>query len=388
MLGAAAKSWLLRTLADAGVSVGGARPWDLRVVDERFYRRVFECGSLGAGEAYMHGWWECEALDQLTERLLAAPSGARLTGGLPGLLLRCADSLVNRQAGRRSRQVGALHYDLRDEMFAHMLGESMNYSCAYWRTATSLDEAQRHKMELIARKLCVSGGERVLDIGCGWGGLARYLAERRGCTIVGVTISRNQAEFGRGFCAGLPVTILELDYRDPELRRLGPFDRVVSVGMFEHVGRHNHAKFFEIARQALAARGLLLLQTFGRTVPTNVDAWTDRYIFPNSYIPTMSDLATAVGFSMIMEDWHNFGADYDRTIMAWWARFEDWARCASPAPAPSFVRMWRYYLATYAACFRVRNRLQLWQIVFSPAGVRGGYPSCRSIGAAAQPRAL
>lgn len=366
-------------LARVGVEVGGSRPWDVRVHDRRFFSRVIRAGSLGAGEAYVDGWWDCDRLDELVARLLRSDVHVEFGGRFWNAMASLIATLSNRQAGGRARAVANLHYDRDVAMFEAMLGPTMNYSCAYWRHARDLDAAQRDKMELICRKLGLQRGHKLLDLGCGWGGLARYAARRFRCRVFGVTISERQSDYAREFCRGLPVDILNCDYRDPAVRSAGPFDRVVSVGMFEHVGRKNFATFFDVCRDALTDGGLVLLQTFGREGDASVDLWTDRYIFPNSYVPTISDIGASAHGRFIMEDWHNFGADYDRTLMAWHARFERWAARQSPPLDQRFHRMWRYYLLTYAGCFRARTSNQLWQIVLSKRGCPGGYASVREL---------
>ena len=284
----------------------------------------------------------------------------------PGALLV---ALGNLQSERRARHACEVHYDLDNAFYAAMLDRRMIYTCGYWQHARDLDEAQEHKLDLVCRKLELRPGLRVLDIGCGWGGLARYAAERYGVSVVGVTISRAQAELARAACAGLPVEIRLADYRTVH----ECFDRVVSLGMFEHVGRKNYRTYMQVARACLADDGLMLLHTIGRNDDgAGVDPWVTRYIFPNSEVPTIARIAHAFDGLLVMEDWHNFGADYDRTLMAWHANFEAaWSRFA-PRFGARFQRLWRYYLLTFAGVFRARA-LQLWQLVLTPHGRPGGY---------------
>jgi cyclopropane-fatty-acyl-phospholipid synthase len=366
-----------RLLGHAGVEVGGNRPWDVIVNDDRFYGRVLREGSLGAGESYMDSWWDCGAIDELTARVLSANLFARLSRPTSLLLAISAQRCLNRQRGRRSDEVALRHYDLGSEMFESMLGQTMNYSCAYWLRANDLDAAQRDKMDLICRKLHLLPGLKVLDIGCGFGGFARYAAQRYGCSVTGITNSAEQHAYALRLCRDLPVQVLLMDYCDPQLRRLGKFDRIVSVGMLEHVGRKNYGTFVNLCCDLVGEQGLMLLHSIGRTVDTPIDLWVDRYIFPNSYLPTMADISKAVHGRMVMEDWQNFGADYDLTLLAWHARFEVWANERAGEIDKRFYRMWRYYLLTFAGAFRIRKRLQLWQIVLSKRGVPGGYMSIR-----------
>ena len=363
-------------LARADVRVDGSRPWDLQVRHPRLFARVTAQGSLGLGEAYMDGDWEAHSLDGLLTRLLEA----RLDRQAGGVALRfdaLRARLQNLQTRRRSREVGHRHYDLGEDLYAAMLGPEMIYSCGYWRPpsgppAADLAEAQGAKLELVFRKLGLRAGQRVLDIGCGWGGALRRAAEGHGVRGVGVTISAHQAEHARRACAGLPVDIRLQDYRDLH----EPFDRAWSIGMFEHVGVDNYRTYFETARRCLADDGLFVLHTIGRNRSVrHTDPWIARYIFPNSMLPSPAQVARAVEGLFVIEDWHNFGADYDLTLQAWRDNIEAaWPQL--PGYDERFRRMWRYYLAASMAIFRCR-RAQLWQLVLSPRGVPGGYRAPR-----------
>lgn len=349
----------------------------MQVHDPRFYRRLALEGSLGAGESYMEGWWDCPRIDLLAERVLRSGVvggwGGRLRPMLGGLLRRVA----NPQRGTWGEKVATLHYNNDPSFFEMLLGPSLQYSCAYWRDVDDLDQAQQQKMQLIGQKLELGPDDRVLDIGCGWGGLANTLSSTFGCRVVGITNSSSQAAYATQRFGGERCRFVCADYRQFDPQAHGGFTKVVSVGMFEHVGMHNYRKFFALCRRALDPGGVMLLHSFGRTIGKNFDAFTDRYIFPNSYLPTIEDIGRTKGESLVMEDWHNFGADYDRTLMAWLERFEEWQASGACDMPERVARMWRYYLATYAACFRVRSRIQLWQIVLSPGGVPGGYRSLR-----------
>lgn len=363
---------VVELLARAGVTVDGTEPWDLRVHDERMFRRVLAQSTLGAGESFMDGWWDCAQLDEMICRLLEArideelPSVRQVLAGLRARLL-------NPQTPRRSFTVGEQHYDIGDDLYARMLDSRMIYSCGYWRSAQDLDGAQEAKLELVCRKLGLQSGMRVLDIGCGWGGAAQFAAERYGVNVTGITISRHQAEAARERCRGLPVNILLQDYRS----LAGQFDRIYSLGMFEHVGVRNYHTYFQTVRRSLAHDGLFLLHTIGGNVSVVAgDPWMERYIFTNSMLPSMAQITQAAEDLWVIEDWHGFGVDYDRTLMAWHERFErSWPEFAAKY-GERFRRMWRFYLLGCAAAFRAR-RNQLWQIVMSPHGVPGGYSEVR-----------
>lgn len=356
----------------ASISLNGTRPGDIHVHDEGFFDRVLAEGSLGLGESYMDGWWDCDALDIFFAKLLSNRQDEKIHPWRDTLdVLRAR--VMNLQSRARAREVGRRHYDISTDLYKAMLDRRLIYSCGYWRDAENLDQAQEAKLDLIARKLGLRMGQRVLDIGCGWGGAAAYFAEAYGVSVVGVTISRSQAEYGRKACAGLPVEIRLQDYRDLN----ETFDHIVSIGMFEHVGPKNYRSFMESARRCLRPGGLMLLHTIGvETALDSFDPWLDRYIFPNAHIPAKRQITDAADDLFIMEDWHNFGPDYDRTLMAWQDRFEQaWPRL-SECYEDRFKRMWRYYLLSCAATFRTR-RNQLWQIVYSLGDRGSAYRSVR-----------
>jgi cyclopropane-fatty-acyl-phospholipid synthase len=359
-------------MARAGVTIDGTAPWDIRVHDERMFRRLLAQGSLGAGESYMDGWWDCEQLEEMMFKLFEA----RIEDELPSVrqvLAGLRARFLNPQTPRRSFTVGEQHYDIGDDLYERMLDSRMIYSCAYWRTAADLDAAQEAKLDLVCRKLGLKPGMRVLDIGCGWGGAARFAANHYGVNVTGITISRHQAEAARVRCRGLPVNVLLQDYRS----LTGQFDRIYSLGMFEHVGVRNYRTFFQTARRLLTADGLFLLHTIGGNVSVTAnDPWVERYIFPNSMLPSMAQISEAAEALWVIEDWHNFGPDYHRTLVTWYERFErHWPELAAKY-GERFRRMWRFWLLGSAASFRAR-RTQLWQIVMSPHGVPGGYSEVR-----------
>jgi cyclopropane-fatty-acyl-phospholipid synthase len=366
---------MLRLLQAAGVEVGGSRPWDVQVHDERLWRRAALGGRLGIGEAYMDGWWDCDRLDELVHRLLVAGLGDRLALSWPDLALGLRSRLVNRQRAGRADHVGKRHYDIGNDLFERMLDRRMVYSCGYWRAADGLDAAQEAKLELVCRKLGLEAGMRVLDIGCGWGSFAQYAAEEHGVHVTGLTVSREQATLARRRCAGLDVDVRLQDYRQGG----GPagFDRIVSIGMFEHVGRKNYRTFMAAAHRALKPGGLMLLHTIGTgRSAASTDAWTDRYIFPNGMLPSLAQVGAAAEGLFLAEDLHGFGQDYDPTLMAWHRNVEArWGEL--PQYGERFRRMWRYYLLSSAGGFRART-MQLWQFVFArDRGVPGGYTPVR-----------
>ena len=366
------KASVEKLLAPADISLNGSRPWDLQVNDDRLYARILGGGSLAAGEAYMDGWWDCEALDEFFNRILKFDIVSKVEGWRDYLML-AVNCLVNRQAGKRSYVVGEKHYDMGNDLYERMLDKLMIYSCGYWRNANNLDDAQEAKLDLVCRKLGLKPGMRVLDIGCGWGGAAKYAAEHYGVEMVGVTISHEQAQLAEEMCAGLPVDIRLQDYHDLDEK----FDRIFSIGMFEHVGYKNYGKFFEIARKCLKDNGLFLLHTIGFPVTSaKLDPWIAKYIFPNSMLPSAKQISNAAEGLFIMEDWHNFRADYEKTLLAWYRNINASWEYLSNRYDNRFRRMWNYYLMASAGGFRA-GRNQLWQVVFSPNGWPGGYRSIR-----------
>ncbi len=361
-----------RMLVSADVRLNGDRPWDLQVHDPRLFARVFAHGSLGLGEAYMDGWWDAERLDQFLTQVIGAGLDRRLA--LPQKLARWSlGHLVNLQSAGRAFRIGERHYDRGNDLFERMLDARMIYSCGYWKDAETLDDAQTAKLDLCCRKLGLEKGMRLLDIGCGWGGMARFAAQHYGVSVVGLTVSREQALYAQRFCEGFPVEIRVEDYR----AHRGTYDRIVSIGMFEHVGHRNYRTYMRVARSLLVSGGLFLLHTIGRNYSlTRTDPWIEKYIFPNSMVPSPRQITRALEGVFVIEDWHNFGADYDRTLMAWYENFEHaWPELASTY-GDRFRRMWRFYLMSAAASFRTRDN-QLFQIALSPHGVPGGYQAPR-----------
>ena len=359
----AAPPVLVELLGETGIRFNGDQTWDIQVRDEALYNRILGKGSLGFGEAYMDGLWECEHLDELFTRLLRHDINDRIRGWTRMRLLAgwLRNRILNPQSYQRAFHVGEHHYDIGNDVFEAMLDTSMSYSCGYWANADTLEQAQQHKLDLICKKLELKEGEWLLDIGCGWGGLARHAAEHYGVAVTGITVSREQLRLARERCTGLPVNIELMDYRDLN----GSFDKIVSVGMFEHVGPKNYPIYFDTVQRLLADDGLFLLHTIGDyTTGHNTDPWIDKYIFPNSKLPSATQIAGGLEDRFIIDDWHSFGADYDRTLMAWWDNFDAaWPQLKDDYDG-RFYRMWRYYLMSCAGLFRSRQG-QLWQLVLS-----------------------
>ena len=355
-------------LEQADITIGGTRPWDIQVHDPRLFQRVVLRGSLGVGEAWMDRWFDCPALDQAIERLFRAGVGGQIStwSRLPNTL---SAFLFNMQKASRAAQVGERHYDIGDDLYRAMLDRRMIYSCAWWGGgAADLDRAQEAKLDLIARKLSLEAGMKVLDIGCGWGGAAAWYAEHYGVSVTGVTVSKHQWEHARKTWAEFKVDFHLQDYRDIA----GHYDAVYSIGMFEHVGYRNYRMFMDVVRRCLQPEGLFLLHTIGGSASVHAaDPWVHRYIFPNGMMPSARQLTKAIEDRFVLEDWHNFGPDYDRTLMTWHKNFlTAWPELA-PRYGERFRRMWEYYLLASAATFRAR-RNHLWQVLLSTGRRREG----------------
>lgn len=372
------KHFLTDLLQKADIQVNGGRPWDIQIHNDRTLARTLAQGSLGFGEAYMDGWWDCKAIDQMLTRVFQADLQEHVKP-MCTLLPVLSAQLINQQRRSKAFEIGERHYDVGNDLYERMLDKRMTYTCGYWKNIAGsgdpayLDNAQEAKLDLTCRKIGLEPGMRVLDIGCGWGSFAKFAAERYGAEVVGVTVSKEQVALGQKMCAGLPVELRLQDYREVT----GEFDRVVSLGMFEHVGYKNYRTYMEVVHRVLKDGGLFLLHTIGGNKSVrSTDPWISKYIFPNSMLPSIAQIGKAVESLFVMEDWHNFGAHYDKTLLAWHDNFTRAWPELKDTYGERFGRMWRFYLLSSAATFRAR-RNQLWQVVLSKGGVIDGYPSIR-----------
>ena len=368
------QSLVKELLSLANIEINGSNPWDIQVHDERFYKRAVTEVELGLGESYMDNWWDVEKLDEMIYRIIRADLQNKVKHNLKVALQLAGFYIINMQARHRAFIIGERHYDLGNDLFQNMLDKRMNYSCGYWKNATTLDEAQENKLDLICKKLYLKPGMKVLDIGCGWSAFGKYAAEKYGVEVVGLTVSKEQVALGKELCKGLPVEFRLQDYREINEK----FDRIVSVGMIEHVGYKNYKEYFQIAERNLERDGLFLLHTIGEVRSTkNTDAWTHKYIFPNGMLPSIAQLGKAIEGIFVMEDWHNIGADYDKTLMVWFDNFNNSWDKIKDKYSVRFYRMWKYFLLSSAGAFRARKKEQLWQIVLSKNGVLDGYNPVR-----------
>lgn len=355
------------------IRINGGRPWDIQLHDPRFFGRVLAYGSLGAGEAYVEGWWDVDQLDEFFARLHRADPYSRV-GRLVTLALALKCRMFNYQTLSHADEVAHSHYDLGNDLFAAMLDRRMQYTCAYWKNARTLDEAQENKLRLVCEKLYLKPGMKVLELGGGFGGLAHFIATEYDCSVVSYNISHEQVEYGRQLCSGLPVRFEQKDYRCAAAEP-GEFDRIVSIGLCEHVGYKNYPHFLDLAGNRLKDGGLFLLHTIGSNQSvTSTDAWIHKYVFPNGMLPSLAQLGRAAERGWVVEDIHNFGPDYDPTLMAWGHNFNHSWPMLRARYGDMFHRMWRYYLLASAGSFRAR-KLQLWQIVLS----KGDIPSYQPV---------
>jgi cyclopropane-fatty-acyl-phospholipid synthase len=355
----------------AGIQINGNRDFDIQVHNDDFYRRVVFDGELGIGESYMEGWWDCKDLPECVCRLLRVNLQKMSRYNIQFLLHYLAVKLTNLQSKSRAYQVAERHYDLGNDLFKAMLDKRMVYSCGYWRNAQTLDEAQEAKLDLVCQKLGLRAGMKLLDIGCGWGGLAKFAAEHYGVSVIGVTVSVEQAKLAKEICARLPIDIRLQDYRDLN----ESFDRIASVAMFEAVGPKNFRPFMKIVHRCLKDDGVFLLHTIGANRP-NVgrfdSPFSDKHLFPNGALPSITQIGKSSQGLFVMEDWHNFGTDYEKTLWVWYANFKTSWDDLKDQYHNRFFRMWEYYLLAAIGAFRARQ-LQLWQVVFSKKGIPGGY---------------
>lgn len=370
---AKSESLIRELLEHADVKLEGERPWDITVHEPGLYDRLLRDAGFGLGESYMDAWWDCEDLSGCIYRILRADL-ERAVSPRRMLLPVLKAKLTNVQRKSRAAQDVSHHYDRGNLLFRSMLDKSMTYSCAYWKDAADLDAAQEAKLDLVCRKIGLKSGQRVLDIGCGWGSFLKHAVEKYGVSGVGITLSKEQVALGTELCTGLPVELRLQDYRAID----DQFDHIVSIGMFEHIGPKNYSTYMNIVRKNLKDDGLFLLHTIGaHRKDMSPDAWTDRYIFPGGQLPAAEQIPAAVRGLFIMEDMHNIGVHYTKTLDAWYENFEkNWDSVLSTHYDSRFFRMWRYFLLSSSGAFRAR-RDQVWQFVFSKRGVDGGYHSIR-----------
>lgn len=358
-----------KILQESGINLNGPNPWDPKIHNPKTIERILSEGSLGMGESYMDGWWDCEEIDTLVYKIIKSKINFSIMN-FSFLFSIIKAKLLNLQNLKRASKVGKVHYDIGNDLYKNMLDKRMVYSCAYWHNAKNLDQAQEAKLDLICKKLHLKKGMRVLDIGCGWGSFAKFAAEKYQVSVLGITISQEQASLAKKICKGLPIEIRLQDYRSINEK----FDAIASIGMFEHVGCKNYKNYMQVVAKALKDDGLFLLHTIGANITTchANEPWIEKYIFPNSMLPSVKWISKATEGIFLIEDWHNFGADYDLTLKSWYKNFEDNWPIIKNNYSDRFYRMWCYYLLAMSGAFRSRA-IQCWQILFSKHGIDGGF---------------
>jgi cyclopropane-fatty-acyl-phospholipid synthase len=355
------REFVERLLSAGGVKINGPRPFDIQVHDERFFKRAVSQRELGIGESYMDGWWSSKQLDETVARLLRVNVREQLPVSPALVKLVLAGVVANQQKTGKAYKNAAAHYNIGNDLYERMLDKRMIYSCGFWQHAKNLDEAQESKLDRICKKLYLKPGMTLLDIGCGWGGFAEFAAKNYGVRVTGISPVTEQIQLAKKRTSGLDVTILQQDYREAT----GSFDRIVSIGMFEHVGPKNYRKFFEKCHSLLNDGGLMLHHTIGNTRSSKAgDPWMNKYIFPGGVLPSLTQIAKATERLLIIEDLENFGPDYDKTLIEWHKNFVNHYPEIKDKYDERFYRMWEYYLLSCAGAFRAR-KIQLWQIVMS-----------------------
>jgi len=366
------KKIIQELLKECGVTVGGNNPYDIIVHNENLYNRILQHGSVGLGEAYMDGWWDSERLDEFFCKIIKNGFDRKIKSNWKILLRIRLYSFfgINR---RKAFVVAEKHYDIGNDLYAAMLGKRLVYTCGYWKDAKNLNDAQEAKLDLICRKIGLKKGQKVLDIGSGWGSFIKFAAEKYGANTLGITVSKEQKILASKLNIGLSAETKLQDYRDVDDK----FDHIVSIGMFEHVGLKNYRGFMEVVHKSLNNDGLFLLHTIGGNHSTTIgDPWIEKYIFPHGMLPSIKQISKSVEGLFVIEDIHNLGADYDKTLMEWYKNFNNNWEDIKLNYDDRFYRMWKYYLLVCAGSFRARKN-QLWQIVLSKKGVSGGYQSIR-----------
>lgn len=349
-------------LRQAGIEPNGESPWDPQIKDNRFYRVVLIRGSVGLGDAYLNGWWECSDIAGFILRILK--SGIHLRVPRMDVLLRkLRFELFDAQNKARSRRVAELHYDEDARIFEMMLGRTNNYTCGRWSGVSTLDAAQEQKMDLLCRKAELGPGKKVLDIGSGWGGFLGYAAEHYDAHGVGVTISKTQLDYARKRYAGLPIEFRLQDYRDFQ----GKVDAVVSVCVIEHVGPHHYREYFNKARESLAKeQNLFVMQCIVACDDhATMDPWTEKHIFPNGVLPTLDKLEKATKGIFHIIDKEFFREDYVKTFTAWYENLVSHRDEIVSLYGEQYYRKYEYYLSLYIAGFG-SGRITVGQFVLSP----------------------
>ena len=349
-------------LQQADIRVDGSRPWDIKICHPDFFKCIMQQGLLGLGESYMDGWWECERVDILIYKFLTGRLDEYLPIHLHNILNLFSAKLLSLKPDHVSLTSGNKEHEIGYDIFAVMLDNYMQYSCGLWREGTSLDEAQTAKLQMICEKLQLSPGMRILDLGCGWGGTAEYMARHYGVYVEGITDSTEQQKVAQARCRDLDVTIMLGDFHDCIDDQ---FDRIISLGTLQNIELRNYQAFFKRIANSLNPDGRCLLQSIGKDQFVNhVGLWINKYIFPRGCLPSEEQIVRSTQPYLHIEDWINLGGDYDKTFMSWEKRINDAWPELKDNYSPRFKRMLDYYLCSCAGFLRAK-KLNMWQMVFS-----------------------
>ena len=345
----------------ADIRVNGSRPWDIQVHNKKFFSRLLKDGSIALGESYVDGWWDCKQIDQFVYRLLKNNILSKLHMSFINKAYNLRVKLLNLQSKKKAKKNVSFHYNLGNDLFEATLGKYMSYSCAYWKNAKNLDQAQKNKMDLICKKLKLKKGMNVLDIGYGWGGFAKFAADKYRVKVVGLTLSQDQYLYALTYCRDSNVEIRVEDYRDHK----GQYDRVVCIEMMEHVGPKNHRDFMECVHNNLKKDGLFLLQSISTSVSAKRnDPWIDKYIFPGTVPLSAKQITTASEGLFYIADWHDFTEDYHKTMLEWHKNFKKNWKDINQNYDEQFYRLWEFYLLCCPATALAKT-YHLWQVVFA-----------------------
>lgn len=349
-------------LRQAGIEPNGSSPWDPQIKDDRFYRTVLLKGSVGLGDSYINGWWECADISEFILRIIQSGIHLRVPR-LDVLLRKLRFALLDAQDRVRSKRVAEVHYDEDPRIFEIMLGNTNSYTCGRWHGVSTLDAAQEQKMDLLCRKAGLSEGKIVLDIGSGWGGFLAHAAKRCGVRGIGLTISRTQFEYAQKRYSNLPVEFRLEDYRDFN----GTVDAVVSICVIEHVGPQHYREYFEKARASLAREdGFFVVQCiFACDRRATMDPWTEKHIFPNGILPTLDRINESTQGVFHLVDQEFFREDYVKTFYAWRENLICHRNEIVEKYGMRYYRKYEYYLSLYVAGFS-SGRINVGQFVFSP----------------------
>ena len=338
---------ITKKLKEVDVVIGGSRDWDIQVKNKKFFRKVFLNANMGLGESYVNKYFECRRLDQLIYRLRHYfPKKSIILKNIYDII---QDKFINFQSIKRATKVAKTHYDLEVKIFQKFLDKRMIYTCGYWNNAKNLDEAQEKKLDLIAKKLEFKPNMKVLDVGCGWGGSAAYFAKKYRVQVVGITNSKEQYNYAQAHNSSELTQFIYCDYREHKEK----YDAIYSIGMFENVGSKNYLTFFKCIKNNLKQNASFLLHTIGMDMTVNTRfSWAVKYIFPNGELPSQKQITDNIEHNFIIDDWHNFGCDYDKTLMQWYKNFvRTYPSFKSDYYDERFFRTWSFYLLLFAKFF-------------------------------------